>query len=75
MAPRKTEPASPASRNKSHVTPRRIVSMHDDLWLPLQDLAAHRHMNASALLRELVRDAVAEARVNGELPKAKRRAA
>lgn len=57
-----------------HVTPRRIISIHDELWGPAQELAKLRHMNASAIVREALREYIAEARANGELPKRRRSA-
>jgi hypothetical protein len=56
----------------THVTPRRIVTMSDDLWLPLGDLAHARHTTSAALVREAVRLLINEARATGELPKVKR---
>ena len=76
MPAKKTTPAKAVPFTSSgHVTPRRIISMNDDLWQAVQELAALRHMNASALIRETVRDLIAEARAEGELPKRKRGAA
>lgn len=56
-----------------HPTPRRVVSMVDELWLPFQELAEYRHQTASALIRQLIVAELEKARVSGELRRAKGR--
>lgn len=70
-----TKTTKPTPNSSGHVTPRRIVSVPDELWLPLQDLAALRHEAAATLVREAIRNLLAEARKSGELAKTKRRVA
>lgn len=70
--PAKKKTAPPKS--DTHTTPRRLITMHDDLYGPLQELARLRHSNASALIRDAVREMIAEARAEGELPKRRRSA-
>lgn len=55
----------------SHTTSRHMFSADDELWKPFQDLAAHRHTTASALLRQLIVREVEGARVSGELKRAR----
>lgn len=72
-AARATKPApAPTQRQASVVTtgratPRRILSVADDLWWPFSELANGRGLNASELVRQMMVIAVHEARQSGEL--------
>lgn len=57
------------------VTARRAIPIADDLWADWLTLAAKRHSTGSDLIRRLMVEEIADARANGELPKAKRKAA
>ena len=56
---------------RHHPTPRRVVSIVDDLWNPFQELAEYRHISASALVRQLMVAELEKARISGEMRRVK----
>jgi hypothetical protein len=61
------------SESKHHPTPRRVVSIVDELWNPFQDLAEYRHISASALVRQLMMAELEKARISGEMRRVRAR--
>lgn len=57
---------------KGH-TPRRVISMTDEMWADLCQLAKIRHTSASQLIRVMTATAIDNARADGELPTPRKR--
>jgi hypothetical protein len=57
----------------SRVTPRRNITIPDELWDDVVKLAELRHSNVSAEIRRACLALLAEARGSGEMPKARRK--